>query len=54
MIVLAGEWVCQATDRETRRFEAGQILLAGDTTRIGHVPQTPTDKCVLMAAVVLA
>jgi hypothetical protein len=54
MIVLEGEWECEATDGETRRFAAGKILLAEDTAGVGHTTRTLTDEGVLVAAIVLA
>jgi quercetin dioxygenase-like cupin family protein len=53
MIVLEGEWECTSTDGETRRFGPGGILLAEDTTGLGHATSTPTADGVLVAAVVL-
>jgi len=34
--VLSGEWEVTASDRETRRFAAGSILMAEDTDGRGH------------------
>ena len=35
--VLNGEWEVTASDGETRRFAAGSVLLAEDTSGQGHV-----------------
>src|SRR5712691_2823823 len=42
-IVLSGEWEVTASDGETRRFAAGSVLLAADTSGKGHVSRVVSD-----------
>jgi hypothetical protein len=41
--VLSGEWEVTASDGETRRFAAGSVLLAADTSGKGHASRVVSD-----------
>src|SRR5712692_9774237 len=53
-IVLSGEWEVTASDGETRRFAAGSVLLAEDTSGKGHASQVVSNTESLAAMVKLA
>jgi quercetin dioxygenase-like cupin family protein len=46
--VLKGEWEVTASDGETRRFSAGSVLLADDTTGKGHSSRVLADSLAVM------
>jgi hypothetical protein len=41
--VLSGEWEVTASDGETRRFAAGSVRLASDTSGKGHASRVLGD-----------
>ncbi len=52
--VLSGEMELTASDGETRRFSAGSILLAEDTTGEGHLTTVVSESPVQLAVVGVA
>ena len=46
--VLAGEWEVTASDGESRRFPAGSVLRAEDTTGKGHSSRVLSDSLAVM------
>ncbi len=43
-VVLSGEWEVTASDRESRRFVVGSVLLVEDTTGKGHTSRVVGDE----------
>lgn len=47
-VVLSGEWEVTASDRETRRFGTGHVLLVEDTSGKGHKSRVLIDSVAVM------
>jgi hypothetical protein len=51
VITLSGEVEIETSDGNTRRFRQGDVLLADDTTGVGHISRCLTDVTILCVPV---